>query len=350
MSSDAPSITNDETGGRPFELVSDIEVSQREKFLLIFDEFVRAPSRIVWEDIRARVGGFIFVLYLLMGTVGVVVTPKPEPMDAPPLLQPFHPEWFGIHQAMVTGATIPVPIIRYPLGTDNLGQGLFGLIVHATPAMLKMIFAGAFFAATLGTFVGMVAGYSGGRTDLVLSTLADIILTLPGLPLTIVIVLLLQPESSWIIGIILMSHEWGGLTRTVRSETLSIRKESYVEASRAMGIPTRRIVVKDLLPNLLPYVFMSFMRMGREVIFAAVGLYFLGLLPFTNFNWGVILNQAWSANAIYGAGKLHWLLVPLFVIVLFTYALTLLAQSTDRLFNPKVRARHENSTSESPSE
>lgn len=305
----------------PFDTVSDATFTRSDKIKRFTELYLIAPFKIVWGDWRARFGFSILMMFVLVGTIGTQLVRNPSPMQGPPLLQPFV-NW------------------KYPLGTDKLGQSIFALLVHATPAMLKMMFSGAFIAVIIASVVGIVSGYKGGLTDTVLMTITDIMLTLPGLPLTIIIAAIIEPKSPYIVGFILTIHSWSGLARALRSQVLTLRDESYVEASRIMGISTPSIVTRDLLPNLAPYIGIRFMGSARGVIFGSVGLYFLGILPFTNLNWGVVLNRAYNGKAMYSLDTAHWLLAPLFTITLMAIALVLFAQGMDRLFNPRVRARH----------
>lgn len=309
----------------PFDTISDVELTRKEQFYTLFDEYVRASFKIVWGDIRARIGGIILLYFLFMGTVMPYYVREPRPRQEERLLKPFQ-------------------TLAAPLGTDDLGRDLFAQVVHATPPMFEMILVGSLFVTLVSVSVGLLAGFKGGIVDSVLMSIADIALTLPGLPLTIVLVVLVEPEQPWVIGLLLMVNAWGGSARSLRAETLKLREATYVESSKVLGLPSWKIVLKDILPNIMPLVFMGFMRRGRAIIFSSVALYFLGVLPFTTHNWGVILNFAWGANAVFDPAKYHWLLVPIVVIVTFTFGLTLMAQSTDRLFNPRVRARHAKST------
>jgi ABC-type dipeptide/oligopeptide/nickel transport system permease subunit len=130
------------------------------------------------------------------------------------------------------------------------------------------------------------------------------------------------------------------LARQLRSQVLTIRTESHVEASRVLGLPTRSILSKNIMSRLMPLLMMGSAGAMRGVLMESVGLYFIGVLPFTNQNWGVILNVARNGGALAGADRFHWILAPMVFIALMTYGLQLFAQGTDRLFNPRLRARH----------
>jgi len=197
----------------------------------------------------------------------------------------------------------------------------------------------------MATLVGTLSGYkSGDPTDRILMTLTDIMMTIPGLPLIIVISAVFPPKSPYVVGLLLTINAWAGLARSIRSQVLSVREEAYVEASRLMGFKTRSIIRNDILPNIMPYVVINLANSARRVIFASVGLYFLGILPFTTLNWGVVLNLAHKNGAMYTKSTLYWILEPTIAIVMLSLAFILIAQGMDRLFNPRVRARNAKTT------
>lgn len=303
------------------------EVSRGQQVHRLYEKWLRTPFTVIWSDWRARIGMLILLAYIGMGTVGVWITDVPQPMDYPTLVSPFQ-NW------------------HYVLGSSGAGLGLVQQMIHSTPSMFEMIFSGAIFATVVATAVGIVAGFKGGRVDRGLMTIADIVMTIPGLMLVIILAAWFQPRQPWIVGILLASHRWAGFSRSLRAQTLTLRQESYIEASRAIDLSTFSIVSKDLLPNLAPLIAIYFMNASRGIIFSSVGLYFLGVLPFTSTsNWGVALNLAYKAGAINTWGRVHWLLVPMFTIVGLTLGLILFAQGMDRLFNPRIRAKHDTSLS-----
>lgn len=313
-----------------FDTVSDTEYSRKEHYARIFDQYVRAPSLIIWNDWRGRVGLLIVALYLVMGTVGVALVSEPHMAanQGQQYLQPFT-DW------------------SYPLGTDQTGTDIGARIIHSTPNVFMMMFSGALFAVVTGSLIGATAGFIGGRVDAVLSTFSDIAMTIPGLPLVIVLATMITPENPIFIGLILAVNLWATLARQIRSEVLTLRNLSYVEASKAMGVKDRFIILVDILPNLMPYITVNFVRSARVVLFSSVGLYFLGILPFSNINWGVMLNQANEAGGLMSSSTIHALMFPMIAITGISVGLTLLAQATDHIFNPQARVRHSKSVSES---
>ena len=319
---DRAAATPATTGGdTAFEVTADVDVSRRERYRRLVDEYVLAPGRIIWSDRRARVGAAIILLYVLVGTVGSRLVPEPGTGDNPQLVGAFR-------------------TLEYPFGTNIQGVDLLAQTIHSTGPMLEMIAAGAVASTIVATAAGLLAGYSGGWVDRVIMLCADIILSIPGLPLVMVLAVIFEPTRPWAVGLMLTVNLWGGTARQIRSQVLAIRDESYVEASDIMSLGKPTILVKDILPNIMPFVFVRGVNMARQVIVLSVALYFLGVLPIDQFNWGVMLQDAYNNGALYTPAAVHWLMVPTLTIVVFIYGLILFAQGTDRVFNPQVRARH----------
>lgn len=311
------------TDTSPFETISDVETSRSTRYRKFLEKHVVVPLRIFLGDWRGIVGTIIVGIYVFMGTVGVLVLERPSPNEGSPNAPPFE-------------------TMALPLGTDALGQGIFRSLVYATPTMLLMILSGGVFAIFVASLVGITAGYKGGRVDTLLMGVSDMMIALPGLPLVMVITTIFAPRSAILVGILLAINQWAGLARTLRSQVLTLREESYVEAARVMGLPTYRIIIDDIVPGLMPYILISFVNAARAVIFGSVALYFLGVLPFSNFNWGVMMNIANDqGNALVVPAYRHTILFPMLAIVGLSMGLVLIAQAADRLFNVRLRSRHE---------
>jgi peptide/nickel transport system permease protein len=277
---------------------------------------------LAWSDWRFKLGLLVVVTFVLMGTVGVVLVPEPAYSDGGKWDAPFE----GTENVF---------------GTNQFGPDILAMLIHATPAMLLMIIGGAVFATGLGALIGIVSGYKGGRLDEVLMTVSDTAMMLPGLPLIIVVGAIWEPTNPFIVGILVSVNAWAGTARGLRSQVLTIREESYVEASRVMGVSTPSILRKDITPQLLPLILVNFVMSGRGVIFNSVALYFLGVLPVENVNWGVMLQQAYESGAVTSPTLFYTILFPLLTIVILSWGMIMLSQGLDRVVNVRVRARHE---------
>lgn len=331
MASVKPTEEVETDGGSPidrdiFTRTADVkEPSAVERFVRAVDAYVYAPLAVAAEDVRTLIGGTIVLGFVLTATVGVMVVSPPKVMEGPLFLPPFQ-DW------------------RFPLGTGGLGKDLFAQIIHSAPAMLKIILAGALFSIVVGTLIGTVAGYKGGTLDRVLMSFTDVVLTIPGLALVIVLASIYPPENPYLVGLILGIDNWPRLSRTIRSQVLSIREEAFTEASRIMGLSQARILRQDVISNLMPYISINFANSSRRIIFESVALYFLGILPFTTLNWGVMLNEAYENISFTNPDRLYVILVPMVVIIIISLGFMLLAQGLDRVFNVRLRARHAKTT------
>lgn len=314
-------------GGSPveddlFTQTSGVADSSRvDRFRHALDTHVYAPLVVAFEDTRTLVGGTIIVGFVLMATVGVMLVDPPETMGGPIFQQPFQ-TW------------------EYPLGTGGLGKDLFAQVIHSAPSMLKMILAGALLSTGIGTLIGTVAGYKGGRLDTALMGFTDVVLTIPGLALIVVLAAIYRPEDPVIVGLILGIDNWPKLSRTIRSQVLSIREEAFTEASRIMGLSEATLLRKDVVSNLMPYISINFANSARAIIFESVALYFLGILPFTTLNWGVMLNEAYENISLTNPERLYVILIPMVAIIVLSLGFILASQGLDRVFNVQLRARH----------
>ncbi|MBX0325138.1 ABC transporter permease [Halomicroarcula sp. F13] len=296
-------------------------MSTSERLREVYEERIRTPMVVAWADWRTRFGFIILGFYLLMALVAVLgLWREPSTSQAPRYLMLFEN-------------------MNYPLGTTASGVDLAALIIHSTPSILLMITAGAVWATGIAVGIGTLAGYKGGRVDRMLMSFSDLVMAIPGLPLVIILAVTLNPENPILLGVIINISYWAGLGRSLRSQVLTIRENDYVEASRTMGVSTPKIIAKDIIPNLMPYVTVNFVFAARYVMFASVGLYFLGVLPYSTQNWGVTLNFAYSGGALFSWSAAHWLLAPMVAIMGLSLGLILLGQGMDRVFNPRVRTR-----------
>lgn len=304
-----------------FQTTSEVTNTRRERLAYAYKDYIVAPARIIWQDVRARVGLAIIMGYVFMGAVGPHLVAFPRTNQLPQNLMLFQD-------------------MSHPLGSQVVGMSITSLIVHATDDMIVMMLSGAVFATVVATAIGIFAGYSRGTMDRVLMQISDVALTIPGLPLVMVLAVIFQPTNPALVGLLLAANAWGGTARQIRSQVLATGREPYVEASGIMSLSLPHIMTKDILPNIAPFVFVRFVQLARRIIISSVALYFLGVLPMQPVNWGVMLNRAYYNGGLYTLDRANWIMAPILAIVILIYGLILFAQGTDRIFNPRVRARH----------
>jgi peptide/nickel transport system permease protein len=276
----------------------------------------------VWIALKRRpsrlVGAGIVLLFVFMAVAGPWLYPKRLPYNADNVYAPI--SW------------------EHPLSTDFEGVDVLALVITGTRGVLLVAAAAGLITMVIGTAAGLYAGYRRGAPDSVLMRVADFVLTIPGFPLLIVLTTTINLGAWWKMALVLGLVGWGGLARAVRSQTMSLRERGFIEAARGLGLSTRHIVAKELLPNVAPYIATNLLLAVTGYIYAQVGLYFLGVLPLDTSNWGVMLNAAvFQSGALISPDALPYLLAPLGAILLLTLGVVLIVDALEEIFNPRLR-------------
>ena len=207
-----------------------------------------------------------------------------------PLLTPYEVDPF-LSGEVLDQARQP-PSLRHPFGTDELGRDQLTRVLHGGRISLLIGLCVAVASSVIGTTVGAVAGYFGGRVDQLLMRLVDLLLVLPGTALLMIAQRGLG-SSLQVIILVLAGLFWRVMSRMVRSVFVSLKEQEFVEAARAIGTPDGRLIVRHLLPNVVaPIIVATTLSIVYNMI-AEVTLSFLGFgVPPGTPTWGNILNAA----------------------------------------------------------
>jgi peptide/nickel transport system permease protein len=272
--------------------------------------FVNTPGRLV--------SCLIVAGFTLMAIAGPYLYPANLPIDANNIYAP--------------------PSLAHPLGTDFEGADTLALIVTGARYVLLAALIAAVITVFLGTAAGLAAGYYPKLAGSAIMRVTDFVLAIPGFPVLLVLSTIWRFSSVLQMGVALGVFGWGGIARAVRAQTLSLRERGFVEAARGLGLPGGHIIRAEVLPNVAPFIGMNLMLALTGFIYTEVGLFFLGAVPYSTSNWGVMLNNAvFQANAVTSPRALAYLLSPLICILLITLALVTLANAVDEFFNPRLR-------------
>ena len=172
------------------------------------------------------------------------------------------------------------PSWDYPFGTDRQGRDLLAVMVVGTPLTLRIGFIAGFIGVGVGAVLAFTAAYYGRIVDIVIRSIADIGLTVPGLLVLIIIAVSLKGSLTVNqMAIVVASLAWLNPTRTIRSQVLTLRERGYVEIARLNGMSGPEIIVRELMPNLLPYLAATLVGSVSSAILASIGLEVLGLGP-----------------------------------------------------------------------
>ena len=254
-------------------------------------------------------------LFVVIGHL-VVDTSKSRPLSAP---------------------AVQAPSIAYPFGTDRQGRDLFATMVAGTPLTLRIGFIAGLLGVGIGAILGFVSAYYRGRLDAVIRGVVDIGLTVPGLLVLILIAVSLRSGLTVNqMAIIVASLAWLNPARTIRAQVLSLRERGYVEVARLSGMSGPEIIVKELMPNLLPYLAATLVNSVSSAILASIGLEVLGLGPIDSPTLGMTLYWV-NFNAALINGWWWWWTAPITIILVVFLGLFFLTVGLDEIANPRLR-------------
>lgn len=229
------------------------------------------------------------------------------------------------------------PSWTHPLGTDHQGRDVWVQLIHGGREIVWVAALTALISTGIAVTLGSLGAFIGGRVDAFLLGAADVVLTIPQFPLLAVLAGFIKLSNSTSIAIILGLLDWPTLLRAVRAQVLSLREREFVQAAQCLGLGTGHIIFRQILPNMLSYLTITFILGMTGAMYAQVGLILLGLVPMATNNWGVMIYLAWVRGAIFFKDSVFYILAPIGAIALFQLALVSTARSLEEVFNPRLR-------------
>ena len=289
----------------------------------------KPPSRL------APVGRFVLeVLRLPSGLFGVLV------MTAFVLMALTAPLFIHADDLSVTQASGPLlapPGHGFPLGTDPAGRSVLLLVIWGSRTSLAIGVLATALTMVLGSAIGLVAGHYQGRTGRLLMHVTDWFIALPSLPLAIALAAVLgQGAASITIAIGVTS--WTGTARLVRAQTLAVEARPFIERARALGATDTQLIMRQVLPNVMPLILVSSTLTVASAILSEATLTFLGLGDPTSVSWGSLLNNAFMQGAV-TAGAWWYLIPPGIAILIIVLGFTLVGRSVEHVLNARVQPR-----------
>jgi peptide/nickel transport system permease protein len=283
-------------------------------------ESARSALGYIRRNPSLGVGIFLLASLLLFVVIGhlTVDTIQYRPLSVRPLQPPSH---------------------DLPFGSDKQGRNLYAVMVEGTPLTLRIGLLAGVIGVAIGTVLAFVSGYYGGWIDNVIRVIVDVGLTIPGLLVLIIIAMrvrggLTVDQMALVVGLL----AWLYPARTIRSQVLTMKQRSYVQIARLSGMSNAEVIVKELLPNLLPYLGASLVGSVSAAILASIGLEVLGLGPFEAPTLGMTIYWV-NYNAAIINGWWWWWVPPIIVIAILFIGLFLIAVGLDEIANPRVRNR-----------
>ncbi|MCX0246212.1 MULTISPECIES: ABC transporter permease [Streptomyces] len=278
-----------------------------------------AASKRKFRFLRGRktaIGLGILLFFVLIAIIGPWIAPyDPSAMSQDLLEAPSGSHWFG---------------------TTQTGQDVLSQILVGTRGVLVVGFVAGILATALSVLIGVTAGFLGGLADEALSLLSNVFLVIPGLPLIIIIASFVTDAGDLLIAFVIALTSWAWGARVLRAQTLSLRRRDYVEAARATGEPTWRIILFEVMPNLTAVIASGFVGTVIFAILSEITLAFIGVADISNWNWGTVLFWAQSSQAL-AQGAWWWFVPAGLCIALLGMSLALINFGIDEFVNPRLR-------------
>jgi len=220
-------------------------------------------------------------------------------------------------------------------GTDRIGRDLAAGLLFGFPVALLIGFVTSGLTTVIGSALGILSGYAGGRLDELIQRISDILNNIPLLPLLIFFTFIFKP-SIWLIVMILVAFGWSGLTIVVRSIVLQVKSEQYVEAAVSLGASRWRIMSRHIFPVIAPFIFAQMIFSTPSAILAEAALSFLGLGDPSLPSWGQMLDYSFRSGGV-NIGLWWWIIPPGVLIVLTGLTFVLLALGIEPVVSPRLR-------------
>lgn len=264
----------------------------------------------------AVIGLFGVLLIALSGILAPFIVPYPTGYGTEILEPPSAEHWFG---------------------TDGLGLDVFAQVVWGARTSLYVSLMAVLVAAVIGIPAGLLSGYKKGIIGSTIDAVIDIFLTLPVLPLMIVIAAIVGSSINNV-AIVIGLFSWPSLARVTRNSTMKISEMQFIEAAKCLGIPSRKILFKHILLNIVGPVLVNLTLVMATAVLSESSLSFLGLGDPTTWSWGTILKKAWDAGAVIDTpNPWWWWFFTSFSIMVYVICFNLLGNGINDALNPKTR-------------
>jgi oligopeptide transport system permease protein len=279
------------------------------------------PNVTYWQDVRRRLFGNKAALAALSVIVVIVLCAVIIPI--------VKPDYYSNHFEVSN----QWPNASYWFGTDNFGRDIFTRIWFGARYSLIIAFAASFINLIIGTLYGGVSGYAGGRVDLAMMRIVDVIYSIPVTIYVILFMVFLGPGLHSIIFALSVSY-WLPMARIVRGEILQLKQQEFVMASRALGASDSRILFKHLMPNCLGQIIVTMTLSIPLAIFTEAFLSFIGLgIPVPRASWGTLASESISYMRI----APYQLIFPALAICVTMLAFNILGDGLRDALDPRMR-------------
>ncbi len=303
-------------------MAAELTMGVSRSFTLRWLRSIKEGWSIFIENPIGKIGIILLAMFALMALLSFI----------PPKLDPMYNPMTGVDPEIQSTSG---PSLRHWLGTDFMGRDILSQLLAGARVAFMVGISAAFMSIFLGTAIGMIAGYMGGITDVLLMRFADMIMVLPTLLVVLILSSLFGQLNIWIIVLIIALFRWPGVSRVIRAQTLSLKQRPFIDAARVAGASHLRIIFRHIMPNVLPlsFLYMTFRVTSAIIIEAALA--FLGFGDPGTVSWGMMLQWVWKTGHMFNAP--YWLIPPGMCISLITLSFYMIGRAMDEVLDPRLR-------------
>lgn len=236
----------------------------------------------------------------------------------------------------IAGRIYEPPSSQFLLGTDMAGRDVFAQLCNGIRDSLMVGFIAGFSAVGIAILIGAVLVYEGGVLDEGANVITNVFLVIPQLPILIFVAALLGKRSLLMVAILIALFNWPWMARSIRSQILSLKERKFVDLSQISGKNNFTIVIKELLPNMLAYIFLVLIIGISSAVVIESGISVIGLGPTEGFTLGKMLDLVIRHEAVQ-QGKWWYFIPPGLILVIFTGSLIMITAVIDNVLNPRTR-------------
>ncbi len=295
------------------QYVREVRVTAERKRRNAWAEFF---TRLVKEKPLGTVGLVIVVILCLVAIFADVLAP------------------YGYNE-IILADRLSAPSPKHWLGCDNLGRDLLSRVIYGSRVSMIVAIAGSALSAVVGFFLGCSSGFIGGKFDMVVQRFVDAWMSIPGLVLYLIIMSLLGGGLTQVVLVLGISGGLGGGSRMTRSFVTAIKENVYFEAARAIGLSNFKILLRHVLPNVLPMMIIGFSMGLGGMVLAEAALSFLGFgIPPPMPSWGGMLSGPGRTYMLQAPWMALW---PGLALSILVFAVNMLGDAVRDLFDPRLR-------------
>jgi len=230
------------------------------------------------------------------------------------------------------------PSWQHPLGTDPMGRDLLTQLLFGTTLSIRIGFMAGMVAFTIAVLIALIGGYYGGTLDGILNVVTEVFITIPSLAILILVAALVGRVDIPMMSLILAVFGWAWPCKVMRAQILSLKERGFIRLAKLSGYHGIEIVIREIMPNMLPFLGAYFAVVVSAAMIAEAGLELIGLGPQYTITLGIMLNWA-MVHAAFTRGLTNWWIPPVFVLIWIFLSLFIISMGLDEVGNPRLKVK-----------